>query len=319
MKITANRLTLLRILLLPVPCLLLYGGPEAKITALGVGSLLGLTDYFDGRLARRHGVTRLGTLLDPIADKIFVAVIYLVLTRLGYLSLFLVAGILLREFLVTALRQLVPGNLPVSWLAKTKTALQMAGAALIILLKTFPGYTLALLLATSLLAGVGVFFSSLKSSQKRALLLATLGFPLLALVPGEKLPSLLGGLVLLVTWLSAAGYLRAAAKSLSSRALPDLVSRLALPTVALFLIPLAGPWWPLALFLLISELVREALALLTQKTAPPRLWGVLGLLGVGPLLLGGPQVTVAYLSLALIASLCEAGKLLVDFWQAARG
>ena len=62
LKITPNRLIVLRIFLLPLPCALLFGGPESKLTAVGLGSLLGFTDYLDGRLARRKGSSRLGTL-----------------------------------------------------------------------------------------------------------------------------------------------------------------------------------------------------------------------------------------------------------------
>ncbi len=318
MKITANRLTLLRILLLPLPCLLLYGGPEAKVTALGVGSLLGLTDYFDGRLARRQGVTRLGTLLDPIADKIFVTVIYLVLSRLGYLPLFLVAGILWREFLVTALRQFVPGHLPVSWLAKTKTALQMLGAAVIVLVRTFPAHAFVFLGLSSFLMLLGLLCSSLSSHQKKRLFPALLLFPLLGFLPGDSLPVVLGVLVLGLTWLSAITYFKAASRYLSLVNFEGLLARVSVSLMALFLIPKAGPWWLLALFLLISELIREALSLLLHKEGPPKFWMLLGFLGIGPLFSGGVQMVVSYLSLALIASLCEVGKLWLSFYRELR-
>jgi len=306
MKITANRLTLLRILLLPVPCLLLYGGPEAKITALGVGSLLGLTDYFDGRLARRQGVTRLGTLLDPIADKIFISVLYLILFRLNYLPLFIVAPLLLREFLVTALRQIVPGNLPVSWLAKTKTALQMTGAALVVLLNIFQEHTLLILTATTLLASVGVKFSSLGAEQKQKLWLGALLFPFLTLLPREHLPLCLGSLILGVTWLSAVDYLKGASPYLSRAKLPRVIAPILLPMVAVLLIPeTTGHFWLLALVLLVSELVRETFALLKEERSNPHPWLFLGVAGIFFLLLPSPQGKIAFLGVACLASLWE--------------
>ncbi len=133
LKITPNRLTLLRIFLLPVPCLLLFGGPESKLTAVGLGSLLGLTDFLDGRLARRQGSTPLGALLDPVADKIFVSVTYLLLNRLEYVPFWPVALLILREILVSLARSLFPEKLKVWSLARVKTTFQMLGAGIIIL------------------------------------------------------------------------------------------------------------------------------------------------------------------------------------------
>ncbi|QJA05902.1 hypothetical protein FVE67_03415 [Thermosulfurimonas marina] len=135
-RVTPNRLTFLRVLLLPLPCVLLYGGPEMKLTAVGVGSFLGLTDYLDGWLARRTRPSRLGTLLDPVADKVFVTAIYLLMVHLRYLSYLPVALILLREILVGSLRG--SGRRLSVWpLARVKTAFQMAGAGLVILAFVF--------------------------------------------------------------------------------------------------------------------------------------------------------------------------------------
>ncbi len=137
LRITPNRLTLLRIFLLPLPCLLLFGGPESKLTAVGLGSLLGLTDYLDGRLARRLGPSRLGALLDPIADKIFVGVVYLLLYHLKYLPYWVVFLLLFREILVAGLRSLYPEKLSVWALSRLKTTFQMIGAGVIILASNF--------------------------------------------------------------------------------------------------------------------------------------------------------------------------------------
>ncbi len=306
MKITANRLTLLRILLLPVPCLLLYGGLEAKITALGVGSLLGLTDYFDGRLARRHGVTRLGTLLDPIADKIFVSVFYLILFRIGYLPLWVVAPILWREFLVTALRQVVPGNLPVSWLAKTKTAFQMVGAAVIVLLYLFQEHTLLILAGAAFLFALGTSFSSLSRAQKLKLWLGALLFPFFSFLPSRYLPLCVGSLVLLITWLSALDYLRGVKPHLSWRNLNLIISEILLPFVVVLFIPQTGHFWLLALAFLVSELVRKTLCLLEKEhVAPPSFWLFLGLGGMVLLFVPQKEAQLVFLSFATLASLSQ--------------
>ena len=98
---------------------------------------MGITDYFDGYLARSSGtVSKLGIFLDPIADKIMVAAVILVLTAQGYLrgpyvgDAHVIAGliILIREIAVSGLREFLAGiqvSVPVTKLAKWKTALQL--------------------------------------------------------------------------------------------------------------------------------------------------------------------------------------------------
>ncbi|MCS7199234.1 MAG: CDP-alcohol phosphatidyltransferase family protein [Caldimicrobium sp.] len=131
---TPNRITLLRILLLPLPCALLFlEGHMAKLFSLGLGSLLGFTDYVDGVLARKQKrITPLGRMLDPVADKIFITIVYLTLVYLGYFPFAPVALLLSREILVALLRSWFPEETKVVNLARWKTALQMtlAGVAI---------------------------------------------------------------------------------------------------------------------------------------------------------------------------------------------
>src|SRR5690606_30107207 len=106
---------------------------------------MGITDYFDGYLARSSGaVSRLGIFLDPIADKIMVAVVILVLTAQGVLrgpyvgDMHVIAGliILIREFAVSGLREFLGGlqvSMPVSRLAKWKTTFQLVSLGALIL------------------------------------------------------------------------------------------------------------------------------------------------------------------------------------------
>jgi CDP-diacylglycerol--glycerol-3-phosphate 3-phosphatidyltransferase len=138
-KLNPNILTLLRILLLPLPCaLLFFDSFPARLTSLIMLTLLALTDYLDGVLARKYQkVSSLGAILDPIADKIFISSIYLTLVYLNYISYLPVFFIILRELLVSYLRAWFPEETKVQRIAKVKTMLQMSFAALVIILNTF--------------------------------------------------------------------------------------------------------------------------------------------------------------------------------------
>lgn len=154
-----NLLTLSRIVTVPLLALFLWW-PN---WALGYGiafviyCLMGVTDYFDGYLARARGtVSKLGIFLDPIADKIMVAAVILVLTSQGVLhgpyvgEAHVVAGliILVREIAVSGLREFLGPlqvSMPVSRLAKWKTAFQMISLGALILGKATPWWTVAVL------------------------------------------------------------------------------------------------------------------------------------------------------------------------------
>ena len=99
-----------------------------------------ITDYFDGYLARiRDEVTNFGTFLDPIADKLLVAAVLLILTSKGVIAdwdTIPALIILLREITVSGLREYLAGikiSVPVSRIAKLKTLLQLCSLALLIL------------------------------------------------------------------------------------------------------------------------------------------------------------------------------------------
>jgi len=147
-----NLLTLSRIVTVPVLVWLLWWPEWAAGYAAGfaVYALMGITDYFDGYLARAHGaVSKLGVFLDPIADKIMVAAVILVLTAKGVLTgpyvgeAHVIAGliILLREIAVSGLREFLGGiqvSVPVSKLAKWKTTLQIICLGALILGRATP-------------------------------------------------------------------------------------------------------------------------------------------------------------------------------------
>lgn len=128
-----NILTLSRIFIIPVVVTLFYwDSPTTRWVMLGIFIVAGVTDFFDGYLARRSNqVSALGRFLDPIADKLLVAALLLMLVgfeRMTAWSYLPAAVILMRELLVSGLREFLAQtqvSLPVTQLAKWKTTLQM--------------------------------------------------------------------------------------------------------------------------------------------------------------------------------------------------
>lgn len=132
-----NSLTMFRILLVPLLVVVLltrFSGSE--FWGLGIFLLAALTDLFDGIIARRTGsVTIVGTLLDPIADKLLVSAAFISLVELGLAPAWMVAIILGREFAVTGLRQVAHEHgvvIAASWWGKLKMLSQIICVSLLI-------------------------------------------------------------------------------------------------------------------------------------------------------------------------------------------
>lgn len=138
-----NRLTILRMILIPVVVGLLYGAVESEaqyknllgwLAAL-IFALASLTDFLDGHIARKNNlVTVFGSFLDPIADKFLTVSSLIMLQALGRVPAFLVIILVLREMYMTSLRLLAVNegvNVAVSNLGKWKTAVQMIGIPLL--------------------------------------------------------------------------------------------------------------------------------------------------------------------------------------------
>jgi cardiolipin synthase (CMP-forming) len=149
-----NLLTLSRIVTVPVlVALLWYPGWELGwLLGFALYCLMGITDYFDGYLARSQGtVSKLGQFLDPIADKIMIAAVILMLVGTRHESasitgihLIPALVILLREITVSGLREYLAGlqvSVPVSQLAKWKTTLQLVALGALILAGGLPAQT----------------------------------------------------------------------------------------------------------------------------------------------------------------------------------
>ncbi len=136
-----NFLTLIRIALIPILILLFYlPFSWSHLLAAGIFALAAFTDWLDGYLARTLSQTsRLGAFLDPVADKLIVAVALVLLIsqhHLPYLSL-PVAIIICREIAVSALREWMAEigkrtHVAVSHIAKYKTTLQMIAIILLL-------------------------------------------------------------------------------------------------------------------------------------------------------------------------------------------
>jgi len=151
-----NILTLSRIFAVPLLVFLLWPSVNGSIIqptvmdyalAYGLYCLMGFTDYIDGYLARAQGaVSKLGQFLDPIADKIMIAVVILLLVFTQDITGWHVIAaliILIREIAVSGLREFLAGlqvSVPVSDLAKWKTTAQLFAFGGIILAGALPGW-----------------------------------------------------------------------------------------------------------------------------------------------------------------------------------
>ena len=150
-----NLITLSRILLAPIIFAFLM--LDNVLVCLILFILAGMTDYFDGFLARKYNAeSQIGEILDPIADKILVIFILFGLSVYlhSYLIAFLGSTILTREIGVVALRDYssrnnISNKMKVTFLAKTKTAIQM---------QTLITYLFALTIKINLLIIVGDIF-----------------------------------------------------------------------------------------------------------------------------------------------------------------
>ena len=120
-----NALSFLRLLLVPLFLWLLLG-PEADGWAVLVLMVSGATDYVDGHVARKYGlVSRVGQLLDPIADRVYVLTTVLAFTARDILPLYLTLILLGRDLFMTALLPVLKkhgyGPLPVHFMGKAAT------------------------------------------------------------------------------------------------------------------------------------------------------------------------------------------------------
>jgi CDP-diacylglycerol--glycerol-3-phosphate 3-phosphatidyltransferase len=129
--LTPNFMTISRIVSVPViVILLMYETRVTTFISALIFSMASITDYFDGYLARTRGLmTKLGKILDPLADKLLVASTLVMLVDLHFIQAWIACVIIGRELAVTGLRCVLIENgqdVAASWLGKYKTGFQIA-------------------------------------------------------------------------------------------------------------------------------------------------------------------------------------------------
>ncbi len=135
-----NMLTMSRIFIIPlVVATFFFDSPSMRWTACALFAIAGITDFFDGYLARRaNQVSNFGRFLDPIADKLLVASVLLLIVafdRVGPWSYLPALVIMLREITISGLREFLAElrvSVPVTKLAKANTTVQMIALGFLI-------------------------------------------------------------------------------------------------------------------------------------------------------------------------------------------
>ncbi|ACT69008.1 CDP-diacylglycerol--glycerol-3-phosphate 3-phosphatidyltransferase [Neorickettsia risticii] len=143
MKDLPNLLTILRIAIIPVFCLSFYIQSRFSwVITVGIFSIASLTDFFDGYLARTlKAQSKLGKLLDPIADKMIVSTAIVMLVHMQYITgaqLIPAIMIICRELFISGLREYLARDsvsFPVNRFGKLKTISQMVAILLYLLNK----------------------------------------------------------------------------------------------------------------------------------------------------------------------------------------
>ena len=160
----ANKLTLLRVAMIPLFLVILYWGfPGSDYAALAVFILASLTDFADGYIARHcDQVTDFGKFMDPLADKVLVVTAMLWFVQCGRLPAWAVAIVIFREFAVSGMRLIAAERgrvIAAGWSGKVKTASTMVGLCLMFL--PLPGWVttacVTVIVVTTLYSGIEYF------------------------------------------------------------------------------------------------------------------------------------------------------------------
>ena len=134
-----NKLTLLRIILIPIFMVVLYWGfPGATYAALAIFIIASLTDLLDGKIARKYNlVTDFGKFADPLADKMLVTAAMIWFVENGQMPGWALLIVILREFAVSGLRMVASDKgrvIAAGWSGKVKTASTMVCICIMLLL-----------------------------------------------------------------------------------------------------------------------------------------------------------------------------------------
>ena len=161
---TANKLTLLRVFMIPLFLVVLYWGfSGSQYAALAIFVVASLTDLADGYIARHYNqVTDFGKFMDPLVDKVLVVTAMLWFVQSGQMPAWAVAVVIFREFAVSGMRLIAVEHgrvIAAGWSGKVKTASTMVGLCLMFL--PLPGWVntvcVAVIVVTTVYSGIEYF------------------------------------------------------------------------------------------------------------------------------------------------------------------
>lgn len=165
---TANKLTILRVLMIPAFLLVLYlNVPYANYWALAIFAVASLTDTLDGYIARHYNqITDFGKFMDPLADKCLVTAALLWFVEVGQMPAWALLVVIVREFGVSGLRMVAADKgrvIAAGWSGKVKTASTMV--CIILMLLPIPPVLnhicVAVIVLTTIYSGVEYFMKNL--------------------------------------------------------------------------------------------------------------------------------------------------------------
>jgi CDP-diacylglycerol--glycerol-3-phosphate 3-phosphatidyltransferase len=167
---TANKLTMLRVIMIPVFLVILYlGFPGSRYVALVIFILASLTDFADGHIARSRGqVTDFGKFMDPLADKVLVVAALVWFTEQGLMPAWAALIVIVREFAVTGLRLVAADKgrvIAAGTSGKVKTAVTMVCIILMFLPIPLPAVyvCVGVIVAVTLYSGIEYFIKNRES------------------------------------------------------------------------------------------------------------------------------------------------------------
>ena len=162
MKTTANKITMLRIVLIPVFLVLAYA--DMMMAALAVYIIACLSDFADGYIARHYNqISNFGKFMDPLADKMLVLAAMCFFVENGQMAGWAVAVVLFREFAVSGMRLLAVEQgqvIAAAWSGKIKTAATMVCLILMLLVNNsiLNLVSTIIIVATTVYSGVEYFY-----------------------------------------------------------------------------------------------------------------------------------------------------------------
>ena len=165
MKTTANKITMLRVVLIPVFLVLCY--TDHRIIALLVFTVASLSDLLDGYIARHYNqISNFGKFMDPLADKMLVLSAMCFLVEKGQMPGWVVAVILFREFAVSGLRLIAVERqrvIAAAWSGKIKTTCTMVGLCFVLVFTQYDWLNMlvsAVILITTVYSGIEYFMKN---------------------------------------------------------------------------------------------------------------------------------------------------------------